>query len=185
MRVLAMLALCAASVLSQVDPQDVEAREKLARQARRNMTEIERVLDSIKTRKDPKTGGQEAKKRGEQVVKDLDELIKFFEIEQSSSGTPDNSRPRPNSKPKNQKRQKSRPEPRRSQEKENGDSARPSDPKRGKPRSSIQSKMEKAWGNLPPKLRQALIDRNFKDFTPEYEQAIKDYFKSISRPRKR
>ncbi len=36
------------------------------------------------------------------------------------------------------------------------------------------------WGNLPPEVRQKLVDRNFDDFTPEYEAEIREYFKKTS-----
>jgi len=40
---------------------------------------------------------------------------------------------------------------------------------------------EERWGHLPPELRQRLIDRNFKDFTPPYAQELKEYYKKIGR----
>ena len=38
---------------------------------------------------------------------------------------------------------------------------------------------EERWGHLPPELRQRLIDRNFKDFTPPYAKELKEYYKKI------
>ena len=35
------------------------------------------------------------------------------------------------------------------------------------------------WGHLPAELRQRLIDRNFKGFTPPYAKELKEYYKKI------
>ena len=43
----------------------------------------------------------------------------------------------------------------------------------------MREHIREKWGVLPPELRQKLVDRNFKDFTPEYEAAIKAYFRKI------
>lgn len=36
------------------------------------------------------------------------------------------------------------------------------------------------WGVLPPELRQKLVDRNFGEFTPEYEDEVREYLKKVS-----
>jgi hypothetical protein len=56
----------------------------------------------------------------------------------------------------------------------------------GDPRESPKAEkfarinLNEIWGNLPPELRQKLIDRNFDDFTPEYKAQIEEYFKKTS-----
>lgn len=40
------------------------------------------------------------------------------------------------------------------------------------------------WGFLPKELRQRLIDRNYREFTPEYQREIKNYFRRLSKPRR-
>jgi hypothetical protein len=45
--------------------------------------------------------------------------------------------------------------------------------------------LNEIWGNLPPELRQKLIDRNYDEFTPEYQEQIQEYFrKTSSTPKK-
>ena len=36
------------------------------------------------------------------------------------------------------------------------------------------------WGILPPEMRQKLVDRNFGEFTPEYEDEVRQYLKKVS-----
>jgi hypothetical protein len=43
--------------------------------------------------------------------------------------------------------------------------------------------IEGRWGNLPAELRQKLMSRNFDEFTPEYQEEIKAYFRKIAQQR--
>ena len=38
------------------------------------------------------------------------------------------------------------------------------------------------WGNLPPRLRQAMLSgkRSLDDFPPEYQQVLKEYMKKLA-----
>jgi hypothetical protein len=36
------------------------------------------------------------------------------------------------------------------------------------------------WGNLPEEVRMRLIERNVRDYTPGYMDAIRSYFKKVS-----
>lgn len=40
------------------------------------------------------------------------------------------------------------------------------------------------WGFLPEELRQRLLDRNFREFTPEYQRELKNYFRRTFSPRR-
>jgi hypothetical protein len=67
----------------------------------------------------------------------------------------------------------------------------PGDKQPGDPREELKAEkvakinLNEIWGNLPPELRQKLIDRNFDDFTPEYKEQIAEYFKKTgSAPKK-
>ena len=50
------------------------------------------------------------------------------------------------------------------------------------PEKVLHQHLHERWGMLPPEMRQRLIDRNFQDFTPEYELEIRAYFKRILNP---
>ena len=49
-----------------------------------------------------------------------------------------------------------------------------------KPEKVARINLNDIWGNLPPEIRQKLIDRNFDDFTPEYKDQIEEYFRKTS-----
>ena len=60
-----------------------------------------------------------------------------------------------------------------------GDNLQSAPPKRPGAEAVNHRHLDKRWGLLPPERRQKLVDRNFKDFTPEYEREIKAYFRKI------
>jgi hypothetical protein len=43
--------------------------------------------------------------------------------------------------------------------------------------------VKKAWGHLPPRLREQLINTPLDRFLPEYEQLIEDYFRRLAEER--
>lgn len=40
------------------------------------------------------------------------------------------------------------------------------------------------WGFLPEELRQRLLDRNFREFTPEYQRELRNYFRRTFNPKR-
>lgn len=57
---------------------------------------------------------------------------------------------------------------------ENRDGANPKQPAG---RKVVQVQINEIWGRLPAEQRQKLVDRNFKDYTPEYEDEIREYLR--------
>jgi hypothetical protein len=51
------------------------------------------------------------------------------------------------------------------------------DPTNPKARVVVKPEVNEIWGRLPKELRQKLVDRNFSDFTPEYEDEIREYLR--------
>ncbi len=148
-----------------------QSREDLAKQARQNMRGIEQALDSIREpQTDQKKAAEQVRQKADQVVRDIDELVKHFESQAGSSGNPSQSKE--SRQPSNSQRKHTVRRP----EKERGKPKPPSPPSKVERRNDD---MEKAWGRLPEELRQSLIDRNFKHMAPGYEQAVKDYFRRI------
>jgi hypothetical protein len=50
-------------------------------------------------------------------------------------------------------------------------------PENPKGRVVVRPNVNEAWGRLPKEVRQKLTDRNFEDFTPEYEEEVKEYLR--------
>lgn len=57
---------------------------------------------------------------------------------------------------------------------ENKQGPRPNDPKA---RVVVRPNINEVWGRLPKEVRQKLTDKNFEDFTPEYEAEVKEYLR--------
>jgi hypothetical protein len=116
-------------------------------------------------------------------ARDRNESQKQGKPRDPNSGKEQSSKkPRSGQKPKSQKGggpEDNRPTP-------PGDTQnQPGDPRGELPPEKVPHvNLNEIWGNLPPELRQKLIDRNFDDFTPEYEAQIQEYFRKTSTPPK-
>jgi len=192
---------------------------ELARQIRRNMLKIEDDLAKAGTH-DAARGEQikedleklldSMKQRQDQVIKDIDEIVKQIKIGNCSSGKQserDSNENQKNSRARDRNQSQKQGKPRdQNQAKKPGGKQNPKDGKqpqnkkgsgaednsqkdqdpgenaqgdpRGEPKQEKFARVDlnEIWGNLPPELRQKLIDRNFDDFTPEYTEQIKEYF---------
>jgi len=156
-------------------PEEIEAREDLARQARRNMREIERLLASLQKSNTPGKDAAEATKRGKQVVNDIDELVKFFNPERVPS--PDKGRQQKSSPQKKEVGQEKVLGKKKGEGNSQPGSGSPS-PKK----SENKNTMADRWGRLPKEVRQKLLDSKTKMVPTEYEKMIRRYIKRISNP---
>ena len=87
-------------------------------------------------------------------------------------------KPKPGQKPGEKKG--NGPENNMNKEQDPGEN-KPGDPRdEPPPEKFAKVNLNEIWGNLPPELRQKLVDRNFDDFTPEYKEQITEYFKKTS-----
>lgn len=145
----------------------------------------------------------------DRIVDNIDQLIK--NMKKNPSGSP--SQKQQDQKPKqDQKPQKSQDKRDRNQKPKDGERDQPKDKKgekpegqskpgdqesQKKPKQGTQKKkapdsgVEKVpftpdteqWGNLPAETRQLLIEKNFRNFFPDYHKEINDYLKSLNRKR--
>lgn len=53
-------------------------------------------------------------------------------------------------------------------------------PPAGKP--GVPPQLVERWGVLPPELRQRLVDRDFRRYTPQYDAAIRAYLRRLANP---
>ena len=225
-RLFMMFAICAATLSSGICAQEgTTDPTELMRQIKRNLQKIEDELNRIRTAPSGSDAGarekdiETLKRRQDQVVKDIDEIIKQMK-QQSGGGSSDESPPPPDSKskedsqsgqkPKSRDRNKSQQDqgkqpqggkkPQGGQKKDGETGKKPqggkednSQPNSGKPENQKGSQppqdprrrlqqvdVNEVWGILPPEIRQKLIDRNFGEFTPEYEDEVREYIKKVS-----
>lgn len=245
-RILMMIAVSAAALTTGGFAQEGSADpEELMRQIKRNLQKIEDELNRMKSspastdaaarEKDMET----LKRRQDQVVQDIDDIIKQMKNSSCDNPSESSAEPPPNSKPKNSqsgqkpksrdrnkseqgqkpkdgKQPQSGDKPKGGQKPKDGETGKkpsdgskkdgegkPQDPN-GKtednaqknsgnpenrkgplplqdPRRRIQQvDVNEVWGILPPEIRQKLVDRNFGEFTPEYEDEVRDYLKKVS-----
>ncbi len=170
---------------SKLGPASTERGEQVRK-------DIERLLEGLQ-------------KRQGQVVKDIDDVIKQLKKSDSSSssggggGKSDsqqnqkNSQARDRNKPQKPQDGKQKGQKKDQQGKEQKDGGKEDNSQKerdaGKNTNTKQppppARLEKVahpdlneiWGNLPKELRQKLVDRNFDDFTPEYENEVQEYFR--------
>ena len=145
------------------------------------------------------------KKTQPQVVKDLDELIKFLESQSSSSPPPPDSSQQPQ-QPMDQDPmpgdQKPQPKPQNSAEPgqeqpgaKSQDEARsresterkqpPRDPRESRSLSGQELYEKEVWGHLPPALRRELLNIYSEKYIPQYEDLVRRYYESLAEGNRR
>jgi hypothetical protein len=164
--------------------------------------DIDKLLEGMKGRQD-------------QVIKDIDDIVKQLKTSNCNSGKQGSSdsnqnqkqsrkrdrnqsdqksgKPRDGNKPEQGKDKKPGQQPPKGNGEENnnqkdrdsGENVEGDPQDRPGPEKATHINLNEIWGNLPPELRQKLVDRNFDDFTPEYKAQIDEYFKKTgSAPKK-
>ena len=181
--------------------------EELVKQIRRNMVAVEKAIDRVETETATENAESAKEKldklvtslkgRSDQIASDIDEMIKNIKQQQGSSSS-SSSKSKQQQQSQSQardrdKRQQQGKQPQDSQgqpkegsrenntakDKQGGRNKQGNKkPEAGKVRVPVNWDADR-WGHLPPELRQRLIDRNFKAFTPPYAQELKEYYKKI------
>ena len=181
--------------------------EELVKQIRRNMIAVEREIDRVETEaaaENAKAAKENLEKlisslkgRSDQIASDIDEMIKNLKQQQGQSSSSSSSksqkqqsqsqaRDRNKRENRGNKPQDSQGQPRDGSKENNTAADKPGGrnksgskkPEPNKVRVPVNWDAER-WGHLPPELRQRLIDRNFKAFTPPYAEELKEYYKKI------
>jgi uncharacterized protein YoaH (UPF0181 family) len=121
--------------------------------------------------------GKSQKSQGESVEK-LADVIKRAKAQGQGQG-----QGQPQQGPPQQQDQMQQPGQKPSQP--SSPATSPYDPNRnGDPINKFRSKGDRTgrWGDLPPRIREAMLSskRDLDDFPPEYQQLLKEYFKTLS-----
>lgn len=142
---------------------DTASAEKRQQQA---LEELNKLFDNI--RKLQSDASQNLKKIIDSAV--------ILEPQGSSSGKKPKPGSKPKPKPKPQQGQK--PEPKESDQ---GPAPRAYDAKSDLPELYAPRKSDgKKWGNLPPKLRDEIIQSIQEEFLPEYQERLSRYYKILA-----
>jgi len=131
--------------------------------------------------------GDETQQLQKKIVDDLEKLIAQIEQQQQqqqqsksqqqkssdSKPQPAQSQPKPGQQPGGQERESSQASD--SQEGSRSSTARKPDA------GNLKSLLEKAWGTLPERERQAVMQTSVDDFPAKYQAVIEEYFKTLLR----
>ncbi len=144
------------------------------------------------------------------IVTNIDDLIKNMKMDPSSSPSdqPNDSQQKSQQQKKDKNKQDKRdrnkkPEESKRDQKENQDGKKPKGKKKPgaddqekkknkngkvpqKPEDSGEEKIpviqdSESWGHLPSEVRQLLIEKNYRDYFPNYGDEISDYLKSLKK----
>lgn len=169
---------------------DELATEDAKAAGRRTVDDLNKLIDSLKS-------------SGRQVTSDIDTIIRQMKSSGGGGGGGGGGRSQSKSKDRNQSKErgsaKDRNKPEPSQQPGGGkpDSGKPEEntakdqpggangpgnTRPEDPREKFrQELLEGRWGVLPPELRQRLVERNFREFTPEYQEELRAYFRRLAR----
>jgi hypothetical protein len=154
----------------------------------KNMTEATRLIG--RPNESSKTAGVQ-----EQIVTDLDALIKEMEKQCNSSGSQSNKPPEEKqgsqrSKPQQAASQpkpgKGKPSPGKPSQSQSSIAAQQSSMRLGSAdaaeveRRSIDQLMKEAWGHLPERLREQMLQGSSGEFLPKYKEEIERYYQRLA-----
>ena len=127
--------------------------------------------------------GDETQQQQKKIVDDLEKLI--AQIEQQQQQQQSKSEPKPGEKqpkPGSQTQQQNQPQQGGNQEstqaKDSQEGVRNSTARKAD-MGNLKSLLEKAWGSLPERERQAVMQTSVDDFPAKYQFVIEEYFKTL------
>lgn len=164
-----------------VDPnvgEDVgQAKEAPLERIEQSMHQASRLINRVDT-------SGETGRVQQQIVDDLDKLIAQME-KQCQGGQCNNPKPSPQ-----QESQRSQPKPggksSQASASQSSSAAGDSTARLGKSaptaadKRSAEELMKEAWGHLPQRLREQMLQSSSDEFLPEYREELKQYFKRLA-----
>ena len=149
----------------------------------KKMREVEELIRQSKS-------GDATQERQQQIVKDLEKLIDQLEQQQQQQSSSSSSQQQQQQQAERDKvQQPGQKQPRPGQQQQAGESNKPakdSTERQGKPEvhkpdmAQMRDLLKDIWGELPPRLRQQMMQSAVEKFLPKYELQIEEYFKTLS-----
>jgi hypothetical protein len=129
--------------------------------------------------------GDETQQLQRKIVEDLEKMIAQIEQQQqqqqqspSQSSKPQNSQPQPGSPQPQPGQERSGAERDSEKARDSNDGTRRTTQRQGDP-NQLKSLLEKAWGKLPERERQDVMQSSVDDFPAKYQYVIEEYFKTL------
>lgn len=152
----------------------------------RQMREVEELIRQAKS-------GAATQDRQQEIVKQLEKLIEELEQRQQQSSSSSSSQQQQRQQQTAGRDKVQQPDqpgsPRAGQPQQGQDSSQPakdSADRQGKPETrkpdmaQMRDLLKDIWGELPPRLRQQMMQSAVEKFLPKYELQIEEYFKTLS-----
>ncbi|WP_298867128.1 hypothetical protein [uncultured Gimesia sp.] len=173
--------------------QDRNQKENRKRASRKNMLPVEPIIAEMKRAGkliENQQTGQETQKLQQQVVQNLEELIRLVE------STPTSSRRqlKPNHDQQLKDEKKSRMQKTKTGRKDGNQlsqgPARQSSERKEEGQATAGSLANRnlyikdAWGHLPPAMRQKLLNIYTEKFLPQYENQVRRYYEALAEQKK-
>ncbi|QDT92898.1 hypothetical protein [Gimesia algae] len=168
--------------------------EKLKKWAQKNQLPIEPIIKEMERAGkliENQDTGKEVQQVQQQVVKDLEKLIRLVEQAPKTSMRLQNQ-----NNPQNQEQQQKR-QDREGMQKQKNESqlsqgpARQSTDRQNEGQATTGNLNDKhnyakdAWGHLPPAMRQQLLNIYTENFLPQYEDQVRRYYEALAEKKKR
>jgi hypothetical protein len=146
------------------------------------LLDIARRMLDVQSRIAGADGGEQVQGEQKKIIADLDKLIEEAKKscngsgscanpKQSSSRTPSSAAKKPGSKPGN------KPSNKPAQQ----SSQRPPDKKAAKPDpAEMRNLIKDLWGELPPGVREQMMQNPTEQFVPQYESMIEEYYRRLA-----
>ena len=150
-----------------------EDRDPLSRISRQ-MREVERRLSSVQA-------GEDTQHRQQEISDELAKLIEQLKKASQSSQKPGNS-----SLPSSQRSKVAQAGQKGASSRQSDKPARDSSNQMRRDEvtkanpATIRERMKEAWGNLPQRIREQMMQTSVDDFLPKYELLIEKYFQRLS-----
>ncbi|HEX4132595.1 MAG TPA: hypothetical protein VHZ24_21360 [Pirellulales bacterium] len=151
------------------------------------LSELNRLMREVEQRMRAGRADEETITLHREIVRKLDELIKQAEQSQQQSSSsnsagrpkPQGTQPRPQQQPKSSAGQTAAQKPSEKPASDSSEKLTKRKPQQAD-MAQVREMLKDIWGELPPRLRQQMMQSSVEKFVPKYELLIEDYFKTLA-----
>ncbi|HEY5315424.1 MAG TPA: hypothetical protein VIK18_23035 [Pirellulales bacterium] len=146
---------------------------------------LSRQMRDVQQRLDRQKSDADTQQLEQKIVEALEKLIKEAS-QQSSSSSSSSGKSQSQQTAERDKASQPQPGQQAGGGKDQNQPARDSSKRVGKPKvekpdlAKLQDLMKDVWGELPPRLRQQMMQSSVEHFVPKYEFEIEEYFKTLA-----
>ncbi len=156
--------------------------EDIGAEGENDLSRISRQMRLVQQRIAQEEISQKTQDLQQQIVTDLDALIRQLQQQKKKQGKPSNSKTQnPGGEIKQPSNQpnagQSTPNEKPSQDSEEKLAERDANPADA---AAMQAMVKRVWGHLPDRVRQEMQNAAVEEFLPKYQELIEDYFRRLA-----